>query len=150
MMREVNAHLSKELRSQYKRRSMAVRKGDEIKIIRGKHFGKAGAVSAVDLKENKILVSGVTLKRTIGTEKQVPVEPSNVVITSLNLSDNMRQRILLRKVKEVKVEKPKVPEAVAEKKEEAAEAAPAVEEKREVPKPKTVKAREAKPRKVSK
>lgn len=118
MKREVSAHLSKELRSQYKRRSMGVRKGDEIKIVRGKNFGRGGSVTDVDTKNKKILVSGITVKRTIGTEKQLPIEPSNVVITNLNLDDNARQRILLRKVKEVKVVKKEVPAPVPEKKAE--------------------------------
>ena len=120
MKREVAAHLSKELRSQYKRRSLGVRKGDDIKVIRGKFSGKAGSVTDVDTKNGKVLVNGVTVKRTIGTEKQVPIEPSNIVITGLNLDDNARQKILLRKVKEVKVVKKEAPAPVpAEKEEEA-------------------------------
>lgn len=99
------AHLSKELRRQYKRRSMMIRKGDEVKIIRGEHAGKVGQVTDVNSKSFMILVSGITLKKTIGTEKQVPIRLNKVVITSLNLDDNARQKILLRKVKEVKIEK---------------------------------------------
>ncbi|MBI4894537.1 MAG: 50S ribosomal protein L24 [Candidatus Aenigmarchaeota archaeon] len=102
------AHLSKELRKQYKRRSMSLRKGDEVKIIRGEHFGKVGEIVDIDLKKYMIFVNGVTIKRTVGTEKQVAIEPSNVVITSMKLDDNMRQRILLRKVKEVVVPKKEV------------------------------------------
>lgn len=116
----VSAHLSKELRGQYKRRSMAIRRGDEVKIIRGDQFGKAGLVTGIDTKKAYIFVNGVTLKRTIGTEKQIPIEPSNVVITGLELNDNERQRILLRKVKDVKVEPKKVP--AEEKRQEAAPA----------------------------
>ncbi len=99
----VAAHLSKELREQYKRRSMPIRKGDEVKIIRGDNFGKTGEVTKVDALKYMIFVNGVNVKRTIGTEKQMPIEPSNVVITSLALNDNKRQRILLRKVKNVVV-----------------------------------------------
>lgn len=120
----VAAHLSKELRSQYKRRSMSIRKGDEVKIVTGEYAGKTGQVSAVNTRDFTILIDGVMVKRTIGTEKQVPIRPSKVVITSLNLDDNSRQRILLRKVKEVKVEKkePKPAETKAEiKTEEKAE-----------------------------
>ena len=120
----VAAHLSKELRAQYKRRSMAIRKGDEVKIIRGDNFGKSGEVTQVDSRKYMIFVNGVNLKRTIGTEKQVPVEPSNVVITSLALNDNARQRILLRKVKQVVVPKKETPApapAAAKKEEKPAE-----------------------------
>lgn len=129
----VSAHLSKELRKQYKRRSMAVRKGDEVKILGGEHAGKTGEVTEVNTKNYTIFVNGVTVKRTIGTDKQRAVVPSNVVITSLNLDDNMRQRILLRKVKEVKVEKrePKPVETKAETKTEA-KAEPKQEAKPEV------------------
>lgn len=108
----VAAHLSKELREQYKRRSMPVRRGDEVKIIRGDNFGKTGEVTKVDALKYMIFVNGVNVKRTIGTEKQMPVEPSNVVITGLALSDNARQRILLRKVKQVVVPKKEAPAPV--------------------------------------
>lgn len=103
----ISVHLSKDLRVQYKRRSMQIRKGDEVKVIRGKYAGKVGTVANVDNKNSAILISGITIKKTIGTEKQAPIKPSNVVITNLDLKDNARQRILLRKVKEVKIEKPK-------------------------------------------
>lgn len=142
----VAAHLSKELRAQYKRRSMALKKGDEVKIIRGEFAGKAGAVTAIDTKGYKILVNGITLKRTIGTEKQVPIEPSNVVITSMNLDDVLRQKILLRKVKEVKVEKKQAPAAEAKPAEKTE--ADATDKKPEAEKPKTVKQAPAKTKKV--
>jgi large subunit ribosomal protein L24 len=123
------AHLSKDLRKQYKRRSMAIRKGDEVKIIRGEHAGKVGQVTDVNLKNFMIFVSGITLKKTVGTEKQVPIRPNKVIITSLNLDDNARQRILLRKVKEVKIEKKPEPKPV-EKIEEKTETK--IEEKQEI------------------
>lgn len=128
---KISAHLSKELRSQYKRRSIGVRKGDEVRIVRGEHAGKSGAVSGVDKKSTRIFVSGVTLKRTVGTEKQVPIEPSNVVITNLILNDSARQRILLRKVKEVKVEKPKTVEPKPAEAEKAEAKQERVETKKE-------------------
>lgn len=145
----VAAHLSKELRSQYKRRSMALKRGDEVKVIRGEYAGKTGTITDINLKGYKILVSGITLKRTIGTEKQVPIEPSNVVITSMNLEDNARQKILLRKVKEVKVEKKAAPAPTVEAKPAEKTEAPVAEKKPAAEKPKTVKQTPAKTKKVS-
>jgi large subunit ribosomal protein L24 len=101
----LSAHLSKELKKQYKRRSMSLRKGDEVKIIKGEYFGKVGEVTGINLKKQVIFVNNVVLKKTVGTEKQAPIKPSNIVITSLKLDDPARQRILLRKVKEVVVPK---------------------------------------------
>ena len=104
----LSAHLSKELRNQYKRRALPIRKGDEIKIMRGENVGKTGKISRVDLKKYKVYVEGITAKRTVGTEVQIPFSPSNLLITNLNLDDQKRRNILLRKVKEVKIPEKKV------------------------------------------
>lgn len=101
----VSSHLSKELRTQFKRRSLPLRKGDEVEIMKGSYAGKAGKVSRVDLKTYKVYVEGVSRKRTVGTDVQVPMHPSNLKITNLNLDDEFRRKILQRKG--IKVEKPK-------------------------------------------
>ena len=102
----VATHLSKELRQQFKRRALPVRKGDEVEIMRGSYAGKNGKVAKVDLKYYKVYIEGITRRRTIGTEVQVPIHPSNLKITNLNLDDEFRRKILQRK-SGVKVEKPK-------------------------------------------
>ena len=101
----VSGHLSKELRQQYKRRSLPLRSGDEVEIMKGGYAGKSGKVARVDLKYYKIFIEGITRKRTVGTDVQVPIHPSNLKITNLSLDDEFRRKILQRKG--VKVEKPK-------------------------------------------
>jgi large subunit ribosomal protein L24 len=103
----VSAHLSKDLRQAYKRRSLPVRTGDEVQVMRGSHAGKVGKVSKVDLKAHRIYVEGVTDKRTVGTDVQVPLQPSKLRITTLVLEDALRRKVLQRKVH--------VPEKVASK-----------------------------------
>lgn len=95
----LSAHLSKELREKYKRRSLPVRKGDEVKIMCGSFKGKVGKVSRVDLKKLKVYVEGITRKRTVGTEVQVPIHPSNLMIINPDLSDKRRLAILERSSK---------------------------------------------------
>lgn len=97
------AHLSKELRNQYNRRSIGVRKGDEVKIMRGKFKGKTATIEEINNKKGNIFLSGIKLKKTVGTEKQVPIKSINVVVINMNLNDKKRRDILLRKVKEVKI-----------------------------------------------
>ena len=87
----MHAHLSKELRDKYKKRSVRVRKGDSVKIVRGNFKGKVGKVERVDLKNLKIFVSGVDLTKSDGTKKQIPIDPSNVVLTELNIEDKKRK-----------------------------------------------------------
>ncbi len=91
------AHLSKELREKYKRRSMPLRVGDEVEVMRGEFKGKRGKVVKVDLKKYRVYVEGLKRKTSTGTEKLVPLAPSNLKITNLNLEDKRRVKILERK-----------------------------------------------------
>ncbi|MEM5870069.1 MAG: 50S ribosomal protein L24 [Candidatus Aenigmatarchaeota archaeon] len=93
------AHLSKELREKYKRRSLPLRKGDEVEVMRGEFKGKRGKVSRIDLKKYKVYIEGITRRKTTGAEVQVPIHPSNLRIISLNLDDKKRVEALERKIK---------------------------------------------------
>jgi large subunit ribosomal protein L24 len=93
----LSAHLSKELRTKYKKRSMPVRKGDEILVMRGKFKGKNGKISRVDLNKYRVYIDGIGRKRTVGTDVQVSLNPSNLLITNLNLGDKRRVKKIEKK-----------------------------------------------------
>ncbi len=86
----VSSHLSDELIGKYGIRSLPVRKGDTVKIVRGLWKGTEGKVSGVDLKKMAISVEGVLISKA--DKKQVPrwIHASNVIITKLDLSDKIR------------------------------------------------------------
>ncbi len=91
------ATLSSELRSRYGTRSMPIRVGDKVKIMRGDFKGKEGKVMEIDLNGYEIHIEGVTHKKTDGTEVYYPVHPSNVMIVDLNLDDEKREKIIKRR-----------------------------------------------------
>ncbi len=93
----VRAHLSKEARdkSNVKRRSAQVAKGDTVKIMRGGKRGTTGKVARVDINRGFLYLENVTRKNARGREFQIPIRPSNVYITELNLSDKLRSSKLL-------------------------------------------------------
>lgn len=93
----VSAHLDKALRKEYKKRSFALRKGDEIIVMRGEFKGKKAVVSRIDLKKTKLFTEELKRKKASGQEVSVPIEPSNVKIVRLNMDDKMRKKFLLRK-----------------------------------------------------
>jgi len=95
----ISAHLSKELREKYKTRSMPLRKGDEVEVMRGEFKKRKGKVLRIDTKKYKVYVEGITRKKTDGTERLVPFHPSNLKIINLNLEDKRRVKILERKGK---------------------------------------------------
>ena len=90
----LHASLSKELQGKYKRRSIRVIKGDTVKVLRGDHAGTEGLVDYVITRDARIVVDGVSVKKADGTEVPRPVDPSNVMITELNLEDKRREQKL--------------------------------------------------------
>jgi len=93
----MSVHLTKELRERYKRRSMPIRKGDEVEVMSGKFKKQRGKVSRVNLKKYQVFVEGIVVKRTDGTERQKPIHPSKLKIINLNVEDKRRVKIFERK-----------------------------------------------------
>ena len=139
----VRAHLSKELREKYGKRSCSLKTGDKIKVMRGSFKGKTGKVERIDLKKSKIYITGMDAVKKEGTKYLIPFEPTNLMITELNLDDKKRKAILAKSSKSTVQESKKKEEGTAkkaetvekkvEKKEETVKSAP-VKEKAEKPK----------------
>ena len=94
----VAAHLSKDLKEKYNRRSLSIRKGDRVTVMRGAFIGIAGEVLNVNRENYKIYVEGITQKKADGTDVPRFIDPSNVLITELFIEDKERRNILERKI----------------------------------------------------
>jgi len=88
------AHLSKELNKKYNRRSIKVRKGDKVTILRGQFRKKTGRIEKIDLKKTKTYIAGIEMIKKDGTKVLYPIHPSNLVVTELNLDDKKRMAIV--------------------------------------------------------
>lgn len=101
-------------------KTLPVRSGDTIRVMRGDHKGFEGKVTRVNRREYRVYVEGLTREKVDGTTVFVALHPSKVMITNLNLDDKWRKKIIERKKgteKKGKKEKPmrkKVPEKVME------------------------------------
>lgn len=92
----LSAHLSRELRERFGKRSVSLRKGDEVIVMKGGFRGFRGAVDSVDMSASRIYVDGMKRKKVDGSEVAVSIHPSNVMITKLALEDKMRQAVFER------------------------------------------------------
>lgn len=92
-----SASLSPELKASHGIRSLPLRCGDTIRIMRGDHKGFEGKITRVDRKKYRIFIEGLTREKVDGTTIFVPVHPSKVMITRLNLDDKWRKKTLERK-----------------------------------------------------
>ena len=88
--------LSTELRERYKRKTIKPRKGDSVKIIRGEFKGIEGKITRVFPPHGTINVEGVTREKQKGGTSPVPVQSSNVMVTSVVVEDKTRRRKLER------------------------------------------------------
>ena len=89
----VSANLSKELRKKYKKKSLPVKKGDLVKIMRGKFKNKKGKIVYVNLKLQKVEAENIQVKKQDGSKVNIRLEPSNLQIIELNLEDRKRNKI---------------------------------------------------------
>jgi len=90
----VSVSLSKELRKKHGKRNVPVRKGDVVKITKGKFKKKQGKVTKVELKKSKIIVEGIQIKKTDGSKVNAPLKAPNLQIVELNLEDKKRMKKL--------------------------------------------------------
>ena len=94
--RLMSCHLIKSLRDQYKIRSLPIKRGDEVKILKGKSKGKAGKVVQVYRKRNVIYVDKITREKQNGQSVFLPIRPCNCVIEKL-LNNKDRKKTIERR-----------------------------------------------------
>lgn len=102
----VSANLAPALRKEFERRSMPLRKGDEVEIMRGSFKGFKGVIDRVDVKNLKVYVENANIKKADGTEVAKAMDPSNIKITKLILDDKKRIKVIERKESKKETEKP--------------------------------------------
>ena len=100
----VSVNLTKELRKKHGKRNIPIRKGDKAKITRGKFKGKSGKIIKVYLKNSKVIIEGIQVKKQDGSKVNIKLQPSNLQITELNLEDKKRTKKLniTKKKEEIK------------------------------------------------
>jgi len=101
----VSVNLSKELRKKYGKRNLPARKGDTVKVMRGKFKKKTGKIMEVKLKISKIIIEGIQIKKQDGSKVNVRLRPSNLQITELIMEDKKRLNSQVNKEKKNASEK---------------------------------------------
>ena len=88
--KHLSATLSKDLRADLGKRSLPVRTGDKVRVLRGDFKGHEGEVLDVDYGSYKVTIEEVTLSKPDGTAVFVPVDPSNLMIIDADTKDDRR------------------------------------------------------------
>jgi len=103
----LSANLSKELRKKYAKRSLPLRKGDEVLIMRGSFKKKKAKITEVNLVKSLVALENVQRQKKDGTKVNVFLHPSNLQIVTLTLDDKERLNTLNKKEQNKTESKPK-------------------------------------------
>ena len=88
--KHLSASLSKDLRAKVGKRSLPIRTGDKVSVVRGDFKGHEGEVLEVDYGSYKVTIEEVTLSKPDGTAVFLPVDPSNLMIIDADTKDDRR------------------------------------------------------------
>lgn len=104
----IGSILSDDLRKQYSKRHLRVRKGDTIKVMRGEYKGIEGKVEKVNTERSALSIEGIQREKIRGGIVKIQIHSSNVMITSIYSDDKYRQSKLKgEKIKSQNVTKEK-------------------------------------------
>ncbi len=96
----VSSHLSPELRKKYGFRNLQLKKGDKVRVMKGQYSKKEAKIDRIDLKRERIYLTGVEIVKKDGTKLPLKFIASNLMIIELNLTDKKRKQKLEQKNKE--------------------------------------------------
>ncbi|MBI4983274.1 50S ribosomal protein L24 [Candidatus Woesearchaeota archaeon] len=103
--KQLHVHLSPDLRKKYGYRNVQARKNDKVKVLRGPFAKKEGKVERINLKKERVFITGIEMIKKDGTKLLVPLHPSNLMIIDLDLNDKKRKHKLESKKKAVESSK---------------------------------------------
>lgn len=93
----VSAHLDPKLKDKLGTRSLPLRKGDKVRVMRGDFKDHEGEITKVDLKALKVYIDGAVVEKADGTRFEYPIHPSNLEILEVNRKDEIRDKSIERK-----------------------------------------------------
>lgn len=88
----MSATLSKDLRKKFGTRTLPLKVGDKVEVLRGDFKETEGKIMEVDYNSYKVCVEDVTLSKPDGTTVYYPLDPSNLMIIKASTSDKRRMK----------------------------------------------------------
>lgn len=88
--KQVAGHLDEKLQKELGKRSITLRKGDTVKVMRGSFEGKEGKITSVERGARKIFIEKLIIKKRNGKDIQVKIDASNVLVIDIDRTDRKR------------------------------------------------------------
>ncbi|MGY5875832.1 MAG: 50S ribosomal protein L24 [Candidatus Thorarchaeota archaeon] len=98
--RRLKCRLDEFLHEEYGLRSLVIKKGDLVRVMRGQFRDTEGKVIGVSYSKMKIYIESATTTKADGKEVNIPLHPSNLLIVKLEIDDE-RKSLIEKKVMEI-------------------------------------------------
>ena len=89
----LKCRLDEFIQEEYGLRSLVIKKGDLVRIMRGQFRDTEGKVTNVSYKKGVVYLDNATITKADGKETSVPIHPSNLMIVKLELDDERKTLI---------------------------------------------------------
>ena len=89
----LKCQLDEFLQEEYGLRSLVVKKGDLVKVMRGQFRDTEGKVTSVNYKKVRVFLESATITKADGKEAPLPIHPSNLMLVKLELDDERKSLI---------------------------------------------------------
>ena len=81
------------MQEEYGLRSLVVKTGDLVKVMRGQFRDTEGKVIRVDYKDVQVFLDSATVTKADGKEVNIPLHPSNLMLVKLEMDDERKELI---------------------------------------------------------
>lgn len=88
--KRLSIHASREIRKEFKKRSLPAKKGDTVRVLRGGLKGKTGKITQVEYATGRVFIEKIVRKKSGGKEVLIPFQASNLLLVELNREDEAR------------------------------------------------------------
>ncbi|MFX0106863.1 MAG: 50S ribosomal protein L24 [Candidatus Hodarchaeota archaeon] len=89
----LKCRLDEFLQEEYGIRSLVVKEGDLVRIMRGQFRDTEGKVVRVDYRRISVYLENATTTKADGKEAQIPIHPSNLMLVKLELDDDRKKML---------------------------------------------------------
>lgn len=89
----LKCRLDEFLQEEYGLRSIVVKTGDLVKIMRGQFRDTEGKVIRVSYTDVRVYLDSAIVAKADGKEVNIPIHPSNIMLVKLELDDERKQLI---------------------------------------------------------
>jgi len=111
----ISANIDKELREELGTRNITIRTGDQAKIMRGDYKGEEGIINKIDRENTVVYINKIETERQDGSKSQIPLKPSNLQLTALNVDELTRiEKYEVEDIETIQVDEEEVEEALEE------------------------------------